>query len=58
MFPYEAVPKLKFWNSNLGFTGKNGPDFSPIRPRFPGACGKTIGFGTGSHYMVVFLFCQ
>jgi hypothetical protein len=40
----EAVPKLKFWNSDLRFKGKSGPDFSPIRPLFPRACGKTIGF--------------
>jgi hypothetical protein len=40
----EAVPKLQFWNSNLIFKGKSGPDFSPIRPLFPRACGKTMGF--------------
>jgi hypothetical protein len=37
----EAVPKLQFWNSNLRFNRKSGPDFSPIRPVFPRACSKT-----------------
>jgi hypothetical protein len=35
----EAFPKLQFWESNLKFKGKSGP-----QPLFPRACPKIVRF--------------